>query len=344
MCSVTVYVGLDYSQSFVQVCVLSASGEVLGTRACANDGEVLTAYVARFGTKVRAAIECGTGAANLAEDLTRRGWSVDMAHAGFVRRMKNNPDKTDLQDAQVLADLVRVGYLPRVWLAPEAIRELRRLVRYRQELAERRRQIKQRMRGLLREARQQPPSSLAGKPLRPWTKAWWAWAEQQARLGSESRWVFQRHQRELEHVAKQLVEVEQRLEQVTANDPLVAHLLTQRGIGPVTAWTLRAEIGQFDRFRTGKQLARFCGLSPQNASSGPRQADAGLIRAASPVLRATLIEAAHRLARLEPRWVQFKARLVQAGKPGAVAAAAVANRWVRWLFHQIQHPTVEVAA
>jgi transposase len=316
----------------------------LETRGCANEGQAIVAYVARFGSKVRAAIECGTGAANLAEDLTRRGWSVDMAHAGFVCRMKNNPDKTDLQDAQVLADLVRVGYLPRVWLPPEAIRELRRLVRYRQELAQRRRQIKQRVQGLLREARQQSPTTTAGKPLRPWTKAWWSWAEQQAQLGAESRWVFQRHQQELEHVAEQLVAVEQRLAQVTADDPLVARLLAQRGIGPVTAWTLRAEIGQFDRFRTGKQLARFCGLSPQNTSSGSRQADAGLIRAASPALRATLIEAAHRLARLEPRWVQFKARLVQAGKPGAVAAAAVANRWVRWLFHQIQQPTLEVAA
>ncbi len=40
---------------------------------------------------------------------------------------------------------------------------------------------------------------------------------------------------------------------------------------------LRAEIGRFDRFGSGKQLARFCGLSPRNASSGTRQADAGLV-------------------------------------------------------------------
>ena len=70
----------------------------------------------------------------------------------------------------------------------------------------------------------------------------------------------------------------------------------------MTAWTLRAEVGRFDRFRSGKQLARFCGLSPKNASSGQRQADAGLIRAADPQLRTVLIEAAHRLARLDPRW------------------------------------------
>jgi transposase len=100
--------------------------------------------------------------------------------------------------------------------------------------------------------------------------------------------------------------------------------------------TIRAEIGRFDRFRTGKQLARFCGLSPRNASSGQRQADAGLIKAGNPQLRATLIEAAHRLKRYDPHWRQRGEQWRQRGKPGSVVAAAIANRWVRWLHHVMQ--------
>lgn len=226
---------------------------------------------------------------------------------------------------------------------PEAIRELRRLVRYRQDLANRRRQIKQRLRCLLRDARQKPPV-IEGQPLRAWTKLWWLWLENRTELGNESRWIVQRHTAELKHVAEQIVEVEKRLEQVTANDALLAKLLEQRGIGPVTAWTMRAEIGQFERFRTGKQLSRYCGLSPRNCSSGSRQADGGLIKAANPALRASLLEAAHRLGRLEPRWAQLKRRLVDAGKPRALAAAAVANRWVRWLFHQMRPPSAATTA
>src|SRR5262249_50600075 len=109
-----------------------------------------------------------------------------------------------------------------------------------------------------------------------------------------------------------------------------------RGVGPVTAWALRAEVGRFDRFHSGKQLARYCGLSPRNVSSGPRQADAGLIKAGSELLRATLIEAAHRLIRFDTRWGALAARLRAAGKPACVVAAAVANRWVRWLFTQVE--------
>ena len=92
-------------------------------------------------------------------------------------------------------------------------------------------------------------------------------------------------------------------------------------MGLITAATIRAEVGRFDRFTTGKQLARFCGLSPRNASSGQRQADAGLIKAGNPQLRATLIEAAHRLIRFDPRWASLA---------GAAAGARASRRaWSR---------------
>jgi transposase len=107
------------------------------------------------------------------------------------------------------------------------------------------------------------------------------------------------------------------------------------GVGAITAWVLRAEIGRFDRFMTGKQLSRFCGLSPRNASSGERQADAGLIKAGSNLLRATLIQAAHRLRRHDERWASMSDQLAARGKSGSVIAAAVANRWIRWLHWRI---------
>lgn len=336
MGTVAVFVGLDYHDEEVQVCVLGPEGQQLCNRGAANDWEAIRGVVGRYGHSVQAAIESCTGAADLAEELVQKaGWSVDLAHPGFVARMKQNPDKTDYQDAHLLADLERVGYLPRVWLAPEAVRELRRLVRYRQQLAEQRRDTKLRIRALLREQRLKPPGGR-----NPWTRAWRAWLEQEAALSVQGRWVLNRHLLALDRLAKDLQEVEDRLTSLTTDDPEVARLLAQPGIGPVTAWTLRAEVGRFDRFRSGKQLARFCGLSPKNASSGQRQADAGLIRAANPQLRAVLIEAGHRLARLDPRWRVLSERLRRAGKPGSVVAAAVANRWVRWLFHQMKEATV----
>ena len=324
----TVFVGLDYHQSVVQVCILDRTGAVLVNRACENEAAKIATLVGRYGSRVEAAIEACTGAADLADELVALGWSVSLAHPGYVARIKQSPDKSDFSDARLLADLVRVGYLPKVWLAPEAIRELRRLVRYRQQLAEERRSKKLRVSALLRELRLRA----AG---RTWTKAWRAWLLGEAVLSEQSRWVIERLVAGIDQLQRELEEVEQRLEQITADDRQVQALRALSGIGPITAVTLRAEIGHFDRFRTGKQLARFCGLSPRNASSGMRQADAGLIKAGNPELRRVLIQAAHRLRNHDERWHALAQRLKAAGKPPCVIIAAVANRWVRWLHHRM---------
>ena len=57
------------------------------------------------------------------------------------------------------------------------------------------------------------------------------------------------------------------------------------------------------------------------------------MKAGNPELRAALIELAHRLIRYEVRWSRLGRKLKAAGKPGSVAAAAVANRFVRRLHH-----------
>lgn len=326
-----VFVGLDYHQASVQLCVLGSDGEVLCNQCLPNESAVLVTAAEQFGEVVDVAIESCNGAASLADELvTHAGWSVSLAHPGYVRRMKQNPDKTDFGDARMLADLVRVGYLPRVWLAPPPIRDLRWLVRHRQQRVNERRNTKLRITAMLRSHR-------AGSgPGRRWTRAWMAWLSALDTLGPQARWVVDRHQASLDRLAQEIREVERRLEEVTQNDPMVAKLRTLAGIGLVTACTLRAEIGRFDRFRSGKQVARFCGLTPRNASSGERQADAGLIRASNRQLRATLVEAAQRLMRYEPRWKALAVRMKLAGKAHNVVVAAVGNRWVRGLFHEMR--------
>jgi len=327
--NVSLFVGLDYHKDTVQVYVMDDAGQVLGNRKCGNDPQAVAQFVGGYGVVEGTALESCEGAADFADHLIAlTGWSVDLAHPGYVRRLSQSPDKTDYSDARLLADLERVGYIPRVWLAPQRIRELRRLVRYRRQLVNERRNTKLRIRALLREHRRTDSAPR-------WGKAWFDWMEH-VDLPEESRWILDRHLDRLQQLNGNIRSVEQRLDAVTENDGVVQALRTLPGVGPVTAWVLRAEVGRFDRFRSGKQLARFCGLSPCNASTGLRQADAGLIRACNKDLRSVLIEAGHRLKRYDLRWSALADKLREAGKPGSVIAAAVANRWMRWLYHEMK--------
>jgi len=117
---------------------------------------------------------------------------------------------------------------------------------------------------------------------------------------------------------------------------IVRNLKQIKGVGLVRACTIRAEIGTVSRFRTGKQLARFCGVTPRNCSSGERQADAGLIKAGNSGLKTAVIEICNSLVRHNTHWREFALRLSNAGKPYGVVVDAVANRWVRQLYHELK--------
>ncbi len=329
MTRVPVFVGLDYHQSAVQVCVLDGSGSVLLNRRCPSEVGATLEAAGACGRVVRVAIESCCGATEFAEALAEEaGWNVELCHPGYAKRMKSSPDKSDFSDARLLADLTRVGYLPRMWLAPRHVREVRCLTRHRQSLANSRRSSKLRVRAVLREQRVKGPA-------RAWSAGWMRWLGETNQLSAQGRWVADRLLEEIAWFCTRIDACERRLRELTRDDRIVGRLMGLRGIGPVTAWVLRAEIGRFDRFGSGKQMARFCGLSPRNASSGERVADAGLVKAGNGALRATLIEAAHRLGRHDPRWRALREQLLERGKPGSVVVAAIANRWVRWLFHQM---------
>lgn len=327
-----VYIGLDYHSRSVQVCVMDQLGKVLVNRRCGNSVAEIAGVMSADWVVSRVAVESCCGAADLADGLkVQAGWNVELVHPGYAHRMKLNPDKTDYADARMLAELCRVGLLPRVWLAPTWVRELRLLIRLRLDLVGRLRAIKTRMLAVLRAQRiTEPP-----KPGR-WTKGWMTWLGGEIGVSDSARFVLQMHQSEWEDIKKRIAAVEARLETLLRDDPVVARLLEQPGVGCVTAWSMRALIGEFSRFASGKQLSRFCAVTPRNCSSGERVADSGLIKAGDPALKNVLVEAAHRLRRYEPRWKKFSEELQKRGKPVSVIVAAVANRWMRWLYYQVK--------
>jgi transposase len=336
MTNVPLFVGVDYHQDQLQICVIDRDARVRLNRAHPNDAAAVAGLLAGLGGDVRAVgIEACCGAADFGEELARAagpgGYRVDLAHPGYVARLKQSPDKTDFGDARLLADLTRVGYLPRVWLAPAAVRDLRQLVNHRQRLVDRRRAVKLQAGAILREQRVRLEGSR-------WTKPWVARARDNAALSEQGRWVVNDLLDELAHLTDKVRAVEGRLREATDGDAVVGRLRTIEGVGEVTAWVMAAWVGRFDRFGNGKQLARYCGLSPRNASSGNRQADAGLVDAANRQLRAVLIQAAHRLCRADERWRALAGRLLRNGKPKCVAVAAVANRWVRSMHHRMLAP------
>jgi transposase len=341
MSTVPVFVGLDYHQDSIQVCVLDQQGQVLLNRSAANDCRELSRLVGPLGVVQRVGIEACCGAADLGQELVEQlGWNVSLGHPAYIAKIKSSPDKSDFSDGRLIADLTRVGYLPRVWLAPAHIRELRQLVNHRQRLVDRGRALKLQVGGLLREQRVKIAKDRGSR----WSKAWAAGVQDNPSLSKHARWIVNDLLDDLKYTNDKILKAERQLRQASEADPVVQKLMKQPGIGEVTAWVLRAYVGDFGRFKTAKQLARYCGLSPCNASSGNKHADAGLIDGCNKLLRLTVVQAAHRLIRTADRWGKLAASMKARGKPACVIVGAVGNRWLRTLHHAMKGNTTNQEA
>lgn len=331
-----VYVGLDYHKLSVRVCVQDETGRVLVNCKCANSVMEVVKAVGEGRIVKKAAVESCCGAANLVEALRAGpGWDAVLVHPGMAHRMKSNPDKSDSTDAKLLADLCRTGLLPLVWLAPELIRECRLLIRKRWDLVHRSTTLKTQILGLLRHQRITTPDE------QNWRTKWMAWIQGDIGLSKEGDWLLRQQLSELKDIDDRIDTVDARLRVELQDDRVVKALMQHKSVGEVTAWTMRALVGEFSRFKNGKQLARFCALTPKNASSGERVADAGLIKAGDPQLKTVVIQAAQRLKQHHPKWKALATRLLDNGKPKGVVTAAVANRWLRWLFHQMKEAAIQ---
>ena len=143
------------------------------------------------------------------------------------------------REAKLRIDLRNEKIVPiRLVCAPEKIRELRVLVRHRQELADERRNTKLRVSALLRQHRQRSPYN-------GWTLNWLS----RVPVPEQSRWVLDRHVANYFRLKDEIKIVERRLSEVTADNALVARLQSIKAIGPVNSWVIAAEIAWFDRCR-----------------------------------------------------------------------------------------------
>lgn len=124
------------------------------------------------------------------------------------------------------------------------------------------------------------------------------------------------------------------LKALTKDIPAVQRLLTIPGIGPVGATALYAFIGDPWRFRTGRHLSSYLGLTPSESSSGLKRRLGRITKHGDNYLRYLLIHAARALlrsaklkghpTRLHTWSVQIDRRL---GHNKAVAA--IANKLAR---------------
>jgi transposase len=344
--------GLDVHKRFVVACVL----------ATADDGSVQK-VTRTFGTMTADLLAladwlAAAGCTHAVMESTSSYWRpiynlleghlvVLVANAFQVKAVPGR--KTDVKDAEWLADLLRHGLVRGSFIPAPAQRHLRDLTRYRTHLVEERARLTNRLQAVLEDANVKLASvvtDVRGVSARAILEALVAGETDAALLAELARgrlrakrdqlaravvgrftphhaFLIAEHLSHLDYLEEALdrvsAEIEGRLHEEAA---ALALLDTVPGIGQRAAQILVAELGtDLTRFPSAKHLASWAGMCPGNKASGGKRLS-GTTRKGDRWLRQVLIESAHVAAKTKDTYLAAQYRRIAArrGKKRALVA------------------------
>ncbi len=350
MQKVITHVGLDVHAERIVIASLEGQSKEPVVRDIPNDAKVIRRTFQRLTKEaydLRCCYEAGPCGFELHRQLTKMGIACDVIAPGLIPVRAGDRVKTDRRDASKLARLFRAGELTSITVPSADQEAVRDLVRLRDNIRKDLTSARSRLQHfLLRHGR-------AYRSGRGWTQRYWVWLRAQHFDRECERLTFEHYIHEVEHQLARRTEVDAEIERVARCDPYgasVAKLVCLRGLSTLGAMALLAEIGDFRRFQTARELMAFVGLVPREHSSGGAVRRGGITKTGNSLVRRILIEAAwhyrHRpvfgpLARrimqgqapsvieyvqkAQTRLSKRYTRLVSRGKKSQVAAAAVAR-------------------
>src|SRR5207249_2815652 len=224
------------------------------------------------GVALQCCYEAGPRGYPLCRCLRSHGAECLIVAPSKVPRQPGDRVKTDRRDADQLARLLRAGELTGIYVPEPQDEAVRDLIRARYQVQQHQHR-----------ARQQLKMFLLRQNLRyAGTKAWTA---AHLRFLATVKLPFAEQQFVFQEMVNGISETGQRLEryekQIAAGvegwrwQPVVAALMSLRGVALLTAATLVAELGDLERFARAPQLMSYLGLCPGEHTSGTDRQQGG---------------------------------------------------------------------
>jgi transposase len=287
---------------------------------------------------------------------------IVVANAQHVKKVPGR--KTDVKDAEWIADLLCHGWLRSSFVPPKPIRELRDLTRYRRKLVESQAAERSRLLKLLETANIKLSSvatdvfGMSGRLMLRALMQGKATPKEMAELAKgklrkkipelepalegkveeHHRFLLRLQLDRVESAEKDLAILEQRIQEKLK---LYAAQLTLLDEIPGVDWTLAAviiaEMGvDMSVFESVSQLASWAGVCPgNNESAGKRKSSR--IPKGNTYLKTALVEAANAAAKAKGTYLRDKFYRLKARRGYKRAAVAVAHKILVAIYHMLSH-------
>lgn len=287
------YIGLDVHKKTVSYCVKTQGGRIQDEGSIPATKAALTEWAVGLERPWVGALEATLFSGWIYDHLRPYSQELKVGHSLMLRAIVASKKKNDALDAATIADLLRCDLFRECYMAPREIRDLRRVLRFRNMIVRQAVRMKNKMAGLLMEVGEPyAKRKLYGKRY---------FAELLESLEDVPESVLELL--ELSHGTMEMFEAMQKrliraLREDAELEERVRRLMTIPGVGEVTALTWALEIGEPERFSSVGKAASYCGLcSGQNNSAG-KEHRGPISKQRNKHLQTILVEA----AKLAPRW------------------------------------------
>lgn len=329
-------VALDLGVRKISFCEV-ADGEVV-RRATVSSLSRLEEFLGTEQAPARVAIEACRESWVVHSRLTQWGNDVLLVDTTRIRQVGigNHRRKNDRIDAELLARAVEKGSIPRAHLLSPHRQALRRQLSVRRALVETRTQYVTTIRGIAREQGVSLPCCDADA---------FAGRLRKTRVSEDFLSCIEPLLVALETIQAQLVKADERLEELSAQEPTIQRLTTVPGVGPIIAAAFVSVVDDAKRFRTAHQVEAYLGLVPSEDSSGGKRRLGSITKRGNSYLRALLVQGAWSVLRAQgngdplSRW----AHQVATRRGKRIAVVAVARRlagllWAIWRDETVYDP------
>lgn len=318
------YIGLDVHKKTIAFCEKTQDGKVIAEGTIDANRSALELWASKRCAWV-GGMEATLFTGWIYDFLKPFATELKVGHPLMLRSICAGKKKSDKIDARKLADLLRCDLFPEAYMAPAAVRDLRRVLRFRNLFVRQAVRMKNKTAGLLMEC------GVAYEKKRLHGRAYFAQLLERIEDVPESLPTLLNMSRSametFDLAQKRLIVALRENKSLAARVEL---LMSIPGVGEVTALTWALEAGPIERFASIRNAISYCGLcSAQRESAGKIQRGP-LSKQRNKFLQSSLIEAAKLAPQWNPQLAEVRTRELETGNHNQ-AAIAVARKLIAYL-------------
>jgi transposase len=284
--SMTRFVGLDVSQKLTSICVVDETGRRLWRGQCGTDPEQIARVVrGHAGEDAGIGIETGPMTPWLVHALRAQGFNVtciDARHASAALKMQMN--KTDQNDAEGLAQIMRTGWYRSVHVKSLDAHRVRALLGARAQLVGMTTRLSNHIRGLLKTFGLLP-GAMRGLPFDRRVEALLADRDDLAPIARPMLAAWRQ-------LREQIATFDKEVRGLAKKDPRCRRLMSVPGIGVVSVLAYVSTVEDPARFARSRSVGAHMGLTPRQYQSGEVDRSGRISRCGDTLARTLMYEAA----------------------------------------------------